>query len=122
MGILWGHRQAEVSHPAEPRTAEVITDRYHAHVLGSHGGCVAFTVLEPISRSQRLFQPVVVGIGPPGGQFPWTWAASSMAASASSRRPRSARLVERLFSDLARSGRIAYGWVLVGRRPRSLML
>ena len=29
-----------------------------------------FTVLEPISRSQRLFQPVVVGIGPPGGQTP----------------------------------------------------
>ena len=45
-----------------------------------------------------------------------------MAASASSRRPRSARLADKLFSELARSGRIASGWVLVGRRPRSLML
>jgi len=33
-------------------------------------GCVAFTVLERISRSQRLSQPMVVGIGLPGGQFP----------------------------------------------------
>lgn len=33
-------------------------------------GCVAFTVLEPVSKSQRSFRLVVVGIGPPGGQFP----------------------------------------------------
>jgi len=32
-------------------------------------GCVAFTVLEPVSKSQRLFQ-LIVGIRPPRGQFP----------------------------------------------------
>ena len=47
-----------------------ITDRYH--VLGSRRGCVAevFAVLKPGSNSQRLFQLVVVGIGPSGGQLP----------------------------------------------------
>ena len=29
MGILWGHPQAEVSRPPEPRPERVITDRYH---------------------------------------------------------------------------------------------
>ena len=33
-------------------------------------GCVAFTVLEPVSKSQRLFRLAVVGIGPPGGRSP----------------------------------------------------
>ena len=34
------------------------------------GGCVAFTVLKPGTDSQRSFQLVVVGIGPPGGRLP----------------------------------------------------
>jgi hypothetical protein len=84
-------------------------------------GCVAFTVLEPVSKSQRLFQ-LVVGIGPPGGQFPVDLGGLLDGGQRVFLRPRSARLAERLFSELARSGRIASGWVLVGRTPPSLML
>ena len=76
-------------------------------------GCVAFTVLKPGSKSQRLFQ-LIVGIGPPGGLLDGGQRVLP--------RPRSATLADRLFSELARSGRIASGWVLVGRTPLSLML
>ena len=84
-------------------------------------GCVVFTVLEPVSKSQRLFQ-LVVGIGPPGGQFPVDLGGLLDGGQRVLPRPRSARLADRLFSELARSGRIASGWGLVGRTPRSLML
>jgi hypothetical protein len=68
-----------------------------------------------------LFQ-LVVGIGPPGGQFPVDLGGLLDGGQRVLPRPRSARLADRLFSELARSGRIASGWVLVGRTPRSLML
>ena len=84
-------------------------------------GCVAFTVLEPVSKSQRLFQ-LVVGIGPPGGQFPVDLGGLLDGGQRVLPRPRSARLADRSFSELPRSGRIASGWVLMGRTPRSLML
>ena len=78
-------------------------------------------MLEPVSKSQRLFQ-LVVGIGPPGGQFPVDLGGLLDGGQRVLPRPRSARLADRLFSEVARSGRIASGWVLVGRTPRSLML
>ena len=80
-----------------------------------------------LDRGQRLLPPPQVGQPDrqvvqrrwpgrggtrPGGPRPapgrWS-AASSIAASASSRRPRSASRTDRLFSDLARSGRNASG-------------
>jgi hypothetical protein len=62
-----------------------------------------------------LFQLVV------GGQFPVDLGGLLDGGQRVLPRPRSARLADRLFSELARSGRIASGWVLVGGTPRSLM-
>ena len=64
-------------------------------------GCVAevFAVLKPGSNSQRLFQLVAVGIGPPAASSRQIATASSIAASASSRRPSSPSRIDRLFSE-----------------------
>lgn len=55
VGILWGHPQAEVSHPAEPRPEGVITDRWPALSLLSflRGGVAeVFAVLKPSNNSR----------------------------------------------------------------------
>ena len=98
-------------------TVDRITDRYH--VLGSRGDASLFTMLEPASKSQRLFHLVIVGIGPPGGQVPGDVGGVLDGGQRVLPPARSARLADTLFGELARSDRIPSGWVLVGRTPRS---
>jgi hypothetical protein len=85
----------------------VITDRYH--LLRLPLGCVAevFAVLKPGTSSQRLFQLVVVGTAPPCSQLRQMVTAASIPVSACSRRLRPPGRIDRVTSDVARSGRNA---------------
>jgi hypothetical protein len=78
-------------------------------------------VLEPVSKSQRLFQ-LVVGIGPPGGQFPVDLGGL---LDGGRRVLPPARVGQAGRQAIQRAGQVGpdrIRWVLVGRTPRSLML
>src|SRR6202023_1221405 len=81
-----------------------------------------FPVLEPVSKSQRSFRLVVVGIGPPGGQFPVDLGGLLDGGQRVLPLAQVGQAGRQVIQRAGRWGRIASGWVLVGRTPRSLML